>query len=398
MQPKQDMDKGDTQRAAVPFYHDPKKRSLLFQIATLLAVGFLAFYLISNTVTNLEKQSIASGMGFLQKESAFEIGESPIPYSAADTYGRALVVGFLNTLIVSFIGIIITTILGTLIGIARLSSNWLVSRLATAYIEVLQNIPVLLQLFFWYAFFYNVLPSPRQALNPIIGVFLSNRGLVFAIPEAHPVHKYLLLAMVAAGIAIYVLYRWAKKRHARTGQPFPTLSVSVAIAIGFPAITWAVGGAPTAMNVPVLKGFNFIGGQNLSPEFTALSLGLILYTAAYVAEVVRAGIQAVSKGQTEAAMSLGLRPDLVLNLVILPQALRVIIPPLTSQMLNLTKNSSLAVAIGYPDFVSVAGTTINQTGQAIEGVAMMMIVYLILSLLTSAFMNWYNKKTALVER
>ncbi|MBW1893487.1 MAG: amino acid ABC transporter permease [Deltaproteobacteria bacterium] len=398
MQPKQDMAKRDAPQATIPFYNDPKKRSLLFQIATLLMVGMLAFYLISNTIANLEKQSIASGFGFLQKESAFEIGESPIPYSAADTYGRALVVGFLNTLIVSFIGVIITTILGTLIGIARLSSNWLVSRLAAAYIEVLQNIPVLLQLFFWYAFFYNVLPLPRKALNPVMGVFLSNRGLVFAVPAAHPVHKYLALALVIAGVVIFFLYRWAKQRQARTGQPFPVLSVSMALVIGLPLLTWVIDGAPTAMNVPVLKGFNFIGGQNLSPEFSALLLGLVLYTAAYVAEVVRAGIQSVSKGQTEAAMSLGLRPGKVLNLVVLPQALRVIIPPLTSQMLNLTKNSSLAVAIGYPDFVSVAGTTINQTGQAIEGVAMMMIVYLTLSLLTSAFMNWYNKKTALVER
>jgi len=392
------MAKRDAPQATIPFYNDPKKRSLLFQIATLLMVGMLAFYLISNTIANLEKQSIASGFGFLQKESAFEIGESPIPYSAADTYGRALVVGFLNTLIVSFIGVIITTILGTLIGIARLSSNWLVSRLAAAYIEVLQNIPVLLQLFFWYAFFYNVLPLPRKALNPVMGVFLSNRGLVFAVPAAHPVHKYLALALVIAGVVIFFLYRWAKQRQARTGQPFPVLSVSMALVIGLPLLTWVIDGAPTAMNVPVLKGFNFIGGQNLSPEFSALLLGLVLYTAAYVAEVVRAGIQSVSKGQTEAAMSLGLRPGKVLNLVVLPQALRVIIPPLTSQMLNLTKNSSLAVAIGYPDFVSVAGTTINQTGQAIEGVAMMMIVYLTLSLLTSAFMNWYNKKTALVER
>ncbi|MGD9311036.1 MAG: amino acid ABC transporter permease [Desulfosarcina sp.] len=398
MQPKQDTVQRDAPPPAVPFYNDPKKRAILFQVLTLMMVGLLAFFLISNTLTNIEKQSIATGLGFLQKESAFEIGESPIPYSAADTYGRALVVGFLNTLIVSIVGIVITIILGTLIGIARLSSNWLVSNLAAGYIEVLQDIPVLLQLFFWYAFFYNILPSPRQALNPIMGVFLSNRGLVFAIPEAHPVFKYMAVAVVAAGVMIYLLRRWARKRQARTGQPFPVLRVSVGLLVGLPIVTWVVGGAPIAMNVPVLRGFNFVGGTNISPEFTALLLGLILYTAAFVAEVVRAGIQSVSKGQTEAAMSIGLRPGLVLNLVVLPQALRVIIPPLTSQMLNLTKNSSLAVAIGYPDFVSVAGTTINQTGQAIEGVALMMVVYLTLSLLTSAFMNWYNKKTALVER
>ena len=398
MQPNQDNVQAGAPSTTVPFYNDPKKRAILFQIVTLLMVGLLAFYLISNTLTNLEKQSIATGLGFLQKESAFEIGETPIPYSAADTYGRALVVGFLNTLIVSSVGIIITIILGTLIGIARLSTNWLVSKLAAVYIEVLQDIPVLLQLFFWYAFFYNILPSPRSALNPIVGVFLSNRGLVFAIPEAHPVFKYMAVAVVVGLVLTYFLRKWSRQRQARTGQSFPVMRVSLAMVVGLPLLTWAIGGAPTAMNVPALKGFNFVGGINISPEFTALLLGLILYTAAFVAEVVRAGIQSVSKGQTEAAMSLGLRPGLVLNLVVLPQALRVIIPPLTSQMLNLTKNSSLAVAIGYPDFVSVAGTTINQTGQAIEGVALMMVVYLTLSLLTSAFMNWYNKKTALVER
>jgi len=387
-----------TDSKAIPFYNDPKKRSIIFQIGTVLLVGLLSFYLISNTLTNLEKQSIATGIGFLQKEAAFEIGESAIAYSAADTYGRALVVGFLNTLIVSFVGIIISILLGTVLGVARLSSNWLVSKFAGGYIELFQDIPVLLQLFFWYAFFYNILPSPKQALNPVLGVFLSNRGLVFGVPESHPVYKYMALALLVAGIGIYFLRRWARARQDRTGQLFPVFRVGLAVMIGFPLLTWVLGGAPTAMDVPALQGFNFVGGRNISPEFTALLLGLILYTAAFVAEVVRAGIQSVSKGQTEAAMSMGLKPAFVLNLVILPQALRVIIPPLTSQMLNLTKNSSLAVAIGYPDFVSVAGTTINQTGQAIEGVALMMIVYLTLSLLTSAFMNWYNKKMKLVER
>jgi len=370
----------------------------MYQIATILMVGLVGFYLLSNTLNNLEKQSIATGIGFLQKEAAFEIGESAIEYSAADTYGRALVVGFINTLIVSFVGIIISIILGTVIGVARLSTNWLVSKFAGGYIELFQDIPVLLQLFFWYAFFYNILPSPKEALNPFMGVFMSNRGLVFGIPESHPVYNFVFLAIIIACIVTYLLRRWARARQARTGQTFPVFRVSLAIFIVFPFFTWLMGGAPTTMNVPALKGFNFVGGYNISPEFTALLLGLILYTAAFVAEVVRAGIQSVSKGQTEAAMAMGLKQAFVLNLVILPQALRVIIPPLTSQMLNLTKNSSLAVAIGYPDFVSVAGTTINQTGQAIEGVALMMIVYLTLSLTTSAFMNWYNKKMKLVER
>jgi general L-amino acid transport system permease protein len=382
----------------VPFWLDPKKRGILFQIGTVCMVGLLAYYLISNVLINLEKQSIATGWGFLTKESSFEIGESLISYSSADTYARALLVGALNTLKVSFIGIIITLVLGTIVGIARLSSNWLVSRLAGVYIEVMQDIPVLLQLFFWYAVFYETLPSPRQALNPIAGVFLCNRGVAMAVPTAHPAHVYMLAALVAGCLLAFFIRRWAKKRQDRTGQPFPVVRVSAGLVFGLPLVVWIAFGAPTAMDVPKLTGFNFTGGLTLSPEFFALLLGLVLYTGAFVAEVVRAGIQSVSRGQREAAMSIGLRPSQVLNLVVLPQALRVIIPPLTSQMLNLTKNSSLAVAIGFPDFVSVANTTINQTGQSIEGVALIMAVYLFFSLSTSSFMNWYNKKVKLVER
>jgi general L-amino acid transport system permease protein len=382
----------------VPFWNDPKKRAVIYQVATLCLVGLLGYYLFTNTVTNLQRQNIASGFSFLQKESAFEIGESLISYSAADSYGRALLVGALNTLKVAFVGVVITLILGTIIGIARLSSNWLVARLASVYIEVMQDIPILLQLFFWYALFYETLPSPRQAICPGAGIYLCNRGVAFTIPEAHPAHKYMLLAFIVGCVIAYLLRRWAKKRQALTGRYFPVFRVSLALVLGLPFLVWLAFGAPTALNAPKLVGFNFKGGLTVSPEFIALLLGLVLYTAAFVAEVVRAGIQSVSKGQTEAALSLGLRPVFVLNLVILPQALRVIIPPLTSQMLNLTKNSSLAVAIGFPDFVSVANTTMNQTGQAIEGVALIMAVYLVFSLSTSAFMNWYNKRVALVER
>ena len=382
----------------VPFWLDPKKRAFLYQVAVFCLVGLLAYYLVSNTLVNLKRQNIATGFSFLNKESAFEIGESLIPYSAASSYGRALLVGTLNTLKVSFIGIIVTLVLGTIIGVARLSTNWLVSKLAAIYIEVMQDIPVLLQLFFWYAIFYESLPSPREAICPGAGVYLCNRGVAFTVPAAHPAHKYMLLAFVAGCVVAYLMRRWARKRQEKTGQIFPTFRVGIAIIIGLPFITWLGFGAPMGMDVPKLVGFNFEGGLMVSPEFIALLLGLVLYTAAFVAEVVRAGIQSVSKGQKEAAMAIGLRPTLVLNLVILPQALRVIVPPLTSQMLNLTKNSSLAVAIGYPDFVSVANTTMNQTGQSIEGVALIMVVYLIFSLSTSAFMNWYNKKVALVER
>jgi len=379
-------------------WYDPKVRAVLYQIGALAMVGMLAYYLLSNTMANLERQAIATGFEFLDKQASFEIGESLISYSAADTYAKALVVGALNTLLVAFIGVFLTILLGTFLGIARLSSNWLLSRLAAIYIEIFQDIPVLLQLFFWYAFFYEMLPGPRQAINLFQGVFVCNRGLIFGIPAAHPAFLYMAIAFLAGCLTVYLIRRWARQRQDRTGQIFPLIRVASAILLGLPLITWWLAGAPTAMNVPELQGFNFKGGVSVSPEFTALLLGLVLYTAAFVAEVVRAGIQSVSKGQTEAALSIGLKPGQVLNLVVLPQALRVIIPPLTSQMLNLTKNSSLAVAIGYPDFVSVAGTTINQTGQAIEGVALIMAVYLVFSLSTSAFMNWYNKKMKLVER
>ena len=382
----------------IPFWLDPKKRAIIFQVGVLCMVGLLAYYLVSNTLINLERQSIATGFGFLNKESSFEIGESLIPYSAASSYGRALIVGALNTLKVAFIGIVITLILGAIVGVARLSTNWLVVKIASTYIEVMQNIPILLQLFFWYSLFYESFPSPQQALNPISGLFLCNRGVIFAVPESHPAHKYMLLALIVACIGVYLFRRWAKKLQDTTGRALPIFRISVSAIIGLPLLAWLAFGAPMKMDVPELTGFNFSGGATLSPEFIALLLGLVLYTAAFVAEVIRAGIQSVGKGQREAAMSVALKPNQVLNLVILPQALRVILPPLTSQMLNLTKNSSLAVAIGFPDFVSVANTTINQTGQSIEGVALIMAVYLMFSLATSVFMNWYNKKVELVER
>jgi general L-amino acid transport system permease protein len=387
-----------TTPAKIPFWYDPTKRAIIYQVVVLGMVGMVAYYLFTNTLANLERQNIATGFGFLSKEASFEIGESPIPYSAADTYGRALLVGALNTIKVSSIGIVLTVFFGVFIGIARLSKNWLVAKLAAVYIEVMQDIPVLLQLVFWYAVFYESFPAPRQALSPIRGVYFTNRGMVFAVLQPHPVYGYMAIAFVVGCLAVWALRRWAKKRQEKTGQIFPLILVSIAILLALPLAIWLVGGAPLKMNVPKLVGFNFEGGVTLSPEFAALLLGLVLYTAAFVAEIVRAGIQAIGRGQVEASMALGLRPGQVLRLVILPQALRVIIPPLTSQMLNLTKNSTLAIAIGFPDFVSVANTTINQTGQAIEGVGMIMVVYLFFSLSTSALMNWYNKRVALVER
>ncbi len=383
---------------SVPFWRDPDKRGMLFQIVVLLlaiGIGYVLFY---NTQANLERQSIATGFGFLQNEAGFEIAEPAIAYSAADSYGRALSVGALNTLKVSFVGILITLILGTIVGIARLSHNWLVSRISGVFIEVMQNIPILLQLFFWYALFYEAFPAPRQALNPLSGVFMCNRGLIFGVPAEHPAHSGMLIALLVGIVIWWLLVRWGHKQQNRTGKILPVHRMGMGLCLLLPLLVWLAGGAPTAMDVPALRGFNFEGGVTVSPEFSALLLGLVLYTSAFVAEIVRAGIQSVSRGQVEAALAIGLRPGQVLRLVILPQALRVIIPPLTSQMLNLTKNSSLAIAIGYSDFVSVANTTINQTGQAIEGVALIMVVYLFFSLSTSVFMNWYNKKMALVER
>ncbi|MEJ2057211.1 MAG: amino acid ABC transporter permease [Desulfofustis sp.] len=380
------------------FWNDQKTRAILYQLVTAAFVAFLGYYLISNVQTNMEKQSIASGFGFIHKEAAFEIGETPIEYSAADTYGRALIVGVLNTLKVSLVGMILTTILGTFIGVCALSSNWLISKLGTIYVEVFQNVPVLLQLFFFYALFYEAFPGPRQALNPIPGVFITNRGVDFPVPAADPAWAAMGWVLIAAVLIVWLVNRWAVKRQERSGRQFPMFWVGLGILFGLPLLAWIVSGAPTQIDVPELKGFNFQGGRNISPEFSALLIGLVLYTASFIAQIVRAGIQSISHGQTEAAMSIGLKPGLVLKLVIFPQALRVIVPPLTSQLLNLTKNSSLAVAIGYPDFVQVAGTTINQTGQAVEGVALMMLVYLTFSLLTSAFMNWYNKKIKIIER
>jgi general L-amino acid transport system permease protein len=380
------------------FWNDAGVRGVLYQILVVGLVVALGAYLIHNTLQNLSARNIATGFGFLGREAGFAIGESPIPYEPADSYLRAILVGLGNTLIVSVLGIIFASALGLVMGVARLSSNWLVARLATSYVEGARNIPVLLQLLFWYALITEALPATRQAFNPLPGVFLSNRGLRFPLPVWEGTHLAMALAMLL-GIGLVVLIaKWARRRQEKTGQLFPVFRAGAGIILGLPFLVWLIGGAPTALDMPALKGFNFQGGHSFSPEFAALLLGLSVYTGAFIAEIVRSGILAVPAGQTEAALAIGLSRGQVLRLIVLPQALRVIIPPLTSQYLNLTKNSSLAVAIGYPDLVSVANTTINQTGQAIEGVALVMAVYLAVSLSIAAFMNWYDKKTALVTR
>lgn len=379
-------------------WNDPDVRSVVYQVVALGLVALVGWFLISNTLHNLSVRNIASGFGFMEREAGFAIGESPIAFGPENTYGRAVLVGLLNTLRIAAVGIILATIIGTIVGIARLSKNWLIAKLATVYVEVVRNVPLLLQLFFWYAVITETLPGPRQAIDAGLGIFISNRGIKFPAPTDHVAFDLAAFGFLLAIVLAVAVSHWAKKRQDATGQPFPVWWTGLGLIVGMPILGWLVGGAPMELDMPVLRGFNFSGGATLTPEFAALLAGLVIYTAGFVAEVVRAGIQAVNYGQWEAAGALGLSRTRTLRLVVLPQSLRVIIPPMTSQYLNLTKNSSLAVAIGYPDIVSIANTTLNQTGQAIEGIMIIMAVYLSISLSISVFMNWYNKHIALVER
>lgn len=380
------------------FWNDPGKRALMFQL--LLVTGLIVFFLfiINNTLTNLEKRGITTGFDFLNVEAGFGILQTLIPYSETSTYGDTFIVGLLNTILVSFLGIIAATVLGFFLGVARLSNNWLIAKFAATYIEIFRNIPLLLQIFFWYFAVLRALPSPRQSLE-ILGGYLNVRGFYFPAPIPQDGFALVVFAFVAGIVGCWLMNRWAEKRQNDTGQDFPTFKAGLALIFGLPLIAFFIAGMPVEIDQPALKGFNFRGGMVINPELMALWLALTIYTAAFIAEIVRAGINAVPKGQLEAASALGLPTGRTLRLIIIPQAMRVIIPPLTSQYLNLTKNSSLATAIGYPDLVSVfAGTTLNQTGQAIEVIFMTMLVYLTLSLLTSLFMNWYNKRNSLVER
>ncbi|MDB5373865.1 MAG: amino acid transporter permease [Belnapia sp.] len=378
-------------------WSDERIRAIVWQVLVVGVIGAIIWWLWSNTVHNLEVRRIATGFGFLNREAGLPIAENLIPYSPTDTYFRALLIGLLNTLKVAVVGIVLATVFGTLIGIARLSKNWLLSKIAGVYIEVIRDLPLLLQLLFWYALL-QALPGPRQAMNPVAGVFLSNRGLKLPWIEWQDAHSYALLAFVL-GLAYTLLYRRdAIRKRILDGRPRPVCPIAVGCILVLPLVVWYAAGAPFVVDWPALRGFNFRGGLNMSPEYFALLMGLTMYTAGFIAEIVRSGIQAVAHGQWEAAQALGLRPSQVLKLVVMPQALRVIIPPMTSQYLNITKNSSLAVAIGYQDIVSIANTTLNQTGQAIEGIAIIMAVYLSISLSISLFMNWYNARIALVER
>lgn len=385
--------------AKPPFWRDPEKRALIFQAIFLAFVIYVGYSLVANTMANLESQGIASGFGFLSTNTGFGIAETLIEYDESSTYWDSFIVGLLNTILVSSVGIFFATILGFIMGVARLSKNWLVRTLASVYVDTLRNIPLLLQLFFWYFAVLRQLPNPKQAYEYFDVIFLSIRGLFGPKPVYEDGFGWIVAALFAAIVGVVYMRRWAKKRQEDTGQLFPVIRVSFAVIIGLPLFAAILTGFPLSWDIPELRGFNFRGGMVLTPEFAALLFALSIYTSSFIAEIVRSGILAVDHGQTEAAYSLGLKPSFTTRLVVIPQALRVIIPPLTSQYLNLTKNSSLAAAIAYPDLVAVfAGTALNQVGQAVEIMGMTLAVYLFLSLTISTFMNWYNKRMALVER
>ena len=383
----------------VAFYNDPKVRSIAYQVALCVAIALLVYGAASNAIDNLEKAHIASGFGFWDNTAGFDISQTLISYSNLSTYGRAFWVGLLNTLLVAGLGIVFATVLGFIVGISRLSKNWLLNKAASFYVEAIRNLPLLLQLLFWYNAVLKALPELRESIVIPGGAFLNNRGLFLPEPIFKDGFIFVLLTLIA-GIAVSIVFRiWARKRQEQTGRQAPVFLTAFGLIVGLPLIVLVIAGVPLEFSYPEARRFNISGGIEVLPEFAALLFGLSIYTAAFIAEVVRAGVLAVSHGQTEAAYSLGLRAQPTLRLIVVPQAMRVIIPPLTSQYLNLIKNSSLAVAIGYPDLVQVfTGTVLNQTGQAVEVVAITMAVYLTISLATSLLMNIYNSRIALVER
>jgi general L-amino acid transport system permease protein len=383
----------------VAIYNRPKVRSFFYQLVLLAVAVGLGYAFVINAKANLDAQNITSGFGFLEQTAGFGVNQSLIPYDESDTYARVFLVGLLNTLLVSGVGIVLATILGFAIGIARLSPNWLVARLGGAYVELIRNLPLLFQILFWYLAVLGTLPGPRQSISLFGEVFLNNRGIIVPAPTLREGAGWVATAIGFGIVATVALSLWAKRRQARTGQRLPALRIGCMLLLGLPLVVLVATDFPIGFEKPELRGFNFVGGVRLIPEFVALLFALTTYTAAFIAEIVRAGLLAVPRGQTEAALALGVRRGLTLRLVVVPQALRVIVPPLTNQYLNLIKNSSLAVAVGYPDLFAVfAGTTLHQTGQAIEIIAITMAVYLAISLATSALMNWYNARIRVAER
>ena len=387
-----------TDRPQGSWLNDPDVRGIIYQVVTAVVFAVLVYFIWTNTLENLRRANVASGFNFLGGRAGFDVGQSLIAYSSDSTYGRALYVGLLNTLLVAFTGVVTATIIGFIVGIGRLSRNWLIARLCTVYVEIFRNIPPLLVIFFWYSGVLSVLPQPRESLELPFGSYLNNRGLAF--PKAIFGEGFWLvpLMLVLAIVASILLNRYSYNKRMTTGRGVPVLWPALGMIVGLPILMFLVLGAPLSFDYPQAGKFNLTGGSVIGPEFMSLYLALSFYTASFIAEIVRAGIRAVPKGQTEAAGALGLRSAHTTRLVVVPQAMRIIIPPLTSQYLNLTKNSSLAIAIGYSDLVSVGGTILNQSGHTVEIVVIWMVVYLSLSLVTSLFMNWFNAKMALVER
>jgi general L-amino acid transport system permease protein len=377
----------------------PEFRQAVYQILLVAGLIFGFWVIITNVTDNLARQNIASGFGFWDRTAGFDISQSLIEYTNQSTYGQAFWAGLMNTLLVAGIGLVFATVLGFLVGIGRLSTNWLIARICGAYVEILRNVPLLLQLLFWYFAVLKNLPGPRQSIPLPAGASLNVRGLYIPAPVPEPGFGAVLIALAIGVVLSIAVAIWSRRRQRETGERFPVLWTTLALVLLLPGAVYIAFGQPLSFEYPALRGFNFQGGIAIQPECMALLVGLSTYTASFIAEIVRAGIAGVPRGQREAANAVGLSKGLTMRLVIIPQALRIIIPPLTSQYLNLTKNSSLAVAIGYPDFVSVfTGTVLNQTGQAVEVILLTMLVFLTISLITSAFMNWFNKHIALVER
>ena len=372
-------------------------RGLLYQIIAISVILAVVWFLAHNTLSNMKIRGIQSGFDFLLGPAGFDIGESLYPFDSAQPYWQAFVVGLTNTLRVAILGIILTTLMGTLLGVGRFSRNALVRGMCYAYVEFFRNVPVLLQLLMWYLLFTEVLPAASEAWT-VGPLFLSKGGLSFPIPVWAAGQFWAAIGLIAGGVLAYLYRKWAHQQFEATGRLKSMFWMPVAICLAVSLVGWIAGGAPTAFEYPSKGEFSIENGGSLTPEFLSVLLGLSVYTAAFVAEVVRSGIQSVARGQGEAAAALGLNPGQSMRLVMLPQALRVIIPPMTNQFLNLTKNSSLAVAIGYPDVVSIANTALNQTGRAVECIAIVMLVYLTTSLSTSLLMNWYNNRSAIQER
>jgi general L-amino acid transport system permease protein len=388
--------RSETNKPRRNLFNDPRVRGWLAQALVLTLLAGLAAYALYNIAHNLNKAGVTTGFGFLNDPAGFDISQTLIAYSSRSTYIDAFFVGILNTLLVSFLGIIFSTVIGFFLGIIRLSPNWLIAKMAEAYTEVIRNIPLLLQVLFWYLAILLPLPGPRQAMHFGEAIFLCNRGLQIPKAMLEPGFIATPIALLAAIILSIFLIRWSKKRQLRTGLHFPDYSVAIALVIGMPLVAMTLSGFPIHWELPVLTGFNFLGGTTILPELIALLLALTLYSATFIGEYVRSGIMAVDKGQREAAHALGHRPWMTYRLIIIPQAMRVVTPPLISQYLTLVKNSSLAVVIGYPDLIHVfAGTALNQSGQAVEIISITMAVYLVISLFISLIMNWYNKKFAL---